>query len=199
MILAISPFSNFFTFTIQKSDGGTLSSINLENIKESYLVFEDGENLIKIESLISKDREGLNEGVISFLISQTDARKIRKFTSKNYVITILEQRIDGVLDESPIYEGTWILYEKRAENSYNIRNAKLTTQLNSLTEKLNLLNSNIEQLKNENALIQTETLTVRETNSSLQATLNQRESELAKILASPNNRGANTSPTNTLN
>jgi hypothetical protein len=197
MILAISPFSNFFTFTIQKDDGGTLSSINLENIKESYLVFEDSGNLVKIESLISKGREGLNEGIISFLISQTDARRIIKFKSRNYVVTILEQRIDGVLDESPIYEGTWILYERRAENAYNIQNVKLTTQLNDLTKKLNLLNTNIEQLKNENASIQGEILTVRETNSGLQATLNQRESELAKILASPNNKGANTSPTNT--
>ena len=98
MILAISPFSNFFTFTIQKSDGGTLSSINLENIKQAYLVFEDGQNIVKVESLISKSREGLNEGVVSFLIEQTDARRIRKFNTRNYVLTILEQRIDGVLD-----------------------------------------------------------------------------------------------------
>ena len=199
MILAISPFSNFFTFTIQKSDGGTLSSINLENIKQAYLVFEDGQNIVKVESLILKSREGLNEGVVSFLIEQTDARRIRKFNTRNYVLTILEQRIDGVLDESPIYENSWILYERKAENSYIAKNIKLTTQINELTVKLNALNTNIEQLKNENSSIQSETLTVREKNSGLQATLNQRESELAKLLASPNNKGANASTNASIN
>ena len=199
MILAISPFFNFFTFTIQKSDGGTLSSINLENIKQAYLVFEDGQNIVKVESLILKSREGLNEGVVSFLIEQTDARRIRKFNTRNYVLTILEQRIDGVLDESPIYENSWILYEKKAENGYIAKNVKLTTQINELTVKLNVLNTNIEQLKNENSSIQSETLTVREKNSGLQATLNQRESELAKLLASPNNKGANASTNASIN
>jgi hypothetical protein len=192
MILAISPFSNFFTFTLQKSDGGILSTVNLENIKESYLVFEDTTGSpVRIPSLISKGREGLNEGIVSFLISQTDARRIRNFSNTKYTLTILEQRIDGIVDESPVYEDSWILYEKKAEIAYNQTNTDLTSKNTVLIGKTDALKNNLQQLKDQNSASQSELLTVRQTNSQLEATLLQREAELAKLLASPRQNTSN--------
>lgn len=196
MILAISPFSNFFTFTVQKNDGGVLSTVNLENIKESYLVFENVKgDPVRISSLISKERKGLNEGVISFLISQNDARRIRSFTNTKYTLTILEQRIDDVIEESPIYEDSWILYEKKAETAYNLADLNLTNKNIVITGKIDSLENNLNQIKNQNSEIQNEILNARQTNSQLEATLLQKEAELAKLIASPGN--TNTSVTDT--
>jgi len=194
MILAISPFSNFFTFTLQKNDGGILSTVNLENIKEAYLVFEDTSgNPVRVSSLISKGREGLNEGIVSFLISQNDARRIRSFSNTKYTLTILEQRLDGVIDESPVYEDSWILYEKKAEIEYNSSLSSLTTKNQDLTVKINTLKVDLQQIKDQNSSAQTQLIGVRETNSQLQATLIQKEAELAKLLASPVQNKSNVS------
>ncbi len=199
MILAISPFSNFFTFTLQKNDGGILSTVNLENIKEAYLVFEDATgNPVRVSSLISKGREGLNEGIVSFLISQNDARRIRSFTNTKYTLTILEQRLDGVIDESPVYEDSWILYEKKAETAYNSSLSSLTTKNQDLTVKINTLKADLQQIKDQNSSAQTQLIGVRETNSQLQATLNQKEAELAKLLASPVQNTSNVSQNTSL-
>jgi hypothetical protein len=199
MILAISPFSNFFTFTLQKNDGGILSTVNLENIKEAYLVFEDTTgNPVRVSSLISKGREGLNEGIVSFLISQNDARRIRSFTNTKYTLTVLEQRLDGVIDESPVYEDSWILYEKKAEVAYNSSLSSLTTKNQDLVVKINALKADLQQIKDQNSSAQTQLIGVRETNSQLQATLNQKEAELAKLLASPVQNTSNVSQNTSL-
>jgi len=180
--LEISPFTNYYMFTIYKeSDDEKVDNhipLNLTNLGTIYLSFISGETKIRVPNYTDADNVDMANGEVVFRIGESEAGRILALTNKTFYISSAITDGKTSSDETVLYSGSWSEYSAAMRSS--------------LTETIQSLNDTINDLRNQLA-IETETWTVKlddaeneiETlkaeNESLSAQIIELENRLAEI------------------
>jgi len=156
--IGISPFDNFFIFTLTGERNGQDIPLDLSDNQEIYINFYDKKNEIKVSSSFD-DSINPKKGEILFKIKTTDSRKILELSKNTYYITTKKSSITGESDESVLYTGKFYEYDKLPDrtleyklesllNKYNTETKDLTTKLSAeikINKELNLENKSLEK------------------------------------------------------
>ena len=160
-MIRISPFDDFFLFTIYDDVDGEDTPIDLSNVGNLFLNFIGSADEIDIKNHTQVEEVDLAQGEVLFRITRSDSKKILALDNNNfYVSTKMVDPIDGsVSDESILYQGIWLavddanrtsltseLEETRAEYSIEL------ARLNAKNEEFKTLNAQLIQLSNDDKI-----------------------------------------------
>jgi hypothetical protein len=169
-MIRISPFDDYFLFTLYDEIDGEDKPIDLSNVGTLYLNFLGDTDDIDIKNHTQVDEVDLAQGEVLFRITRSDSKKILALNNNNfYISTKMIDPDDGsTSDESVLYQGIWLsvddanritltsqIEEQRLE--YSIELAKLQTEIEALKiENAELVSSaeeddlTIQALQNSN-------------------------------------------------
>lgn len=183
--ILISPFDNFFLFTIESQVNGVRAATDLSVYREAYLTFKDSEEYaVRIKSSPLFGQESAKQGELPFTMLSYDAKQVRKLKQRSFIISVARDYPDGTSDETVIYTGSWSLFEQSAELEYNRIeigiNATIqadATRIEQLTGERTLLLSEIAALEEAVAAAEIE-------KSSLETTLYANLAKLSSLKTS---------------
>lgn len=142
--ILLSPFDNFFLFTIESELNGLRVATDLSVYREAYLTFKDNESYaVRVKSSSLFETEEAKRGEVNFVVLSYDALQIRKIKSKNFLISVIRDYPNDNSDETVIFSGTWDLFEKSAENNYN----RVASSQNVLIQENNIKIASLEAEK----------------------------------------------------
>lgn len=170
-VIKISPFDDYFIFTLYDEIDGVDSPIDLSNVGTIYMVFIGKTDEIRIPNYTNVQDIDLSAGQVLFRIDGDDAKKILALDNKNFYISTMMTDPDGVSDESVLYTGTFLSFTDAAKVSLTqqLEDARIeySKQLASLQANVDRLNQDISQ---KDSLIAEQTAvieTLRESNQNL--------------------------------
>lgn len=150
--IRISPFDDYFIFTLYDEIDGADSPIDLSNVGTIYMVFIGKNDEIRIPNYTNVQDIDLSSGQVLFKISKNESQKILALSSRNFYISTMMTDPDGDSDESVIYTGTFMSFEESAKVSLTqqLEDARLeyTKELARLQETISDLNQDIFQKEN---------------------------------------------------
>jgi hypothetical protein len=168
-VIRISPFDDYFLFTLYEDTGGEDTPIDLSNVGVVYLSFIADSDEIRIPYYTNVEDLDLSQGQVLFRISAEDSKKILKLNNDNFYISTRGVSPEGdVSDESVLYTGKFLSLTAAARESltaqiqglqlqYSRDQAVLQTQLAAVTKERDGLaqlvadqNTTIQALKNSN-------------------------------------------------
>jgi hypothetical protein len=168
-VIRISPFDDYFLFTLYEDTDGEDTPIDLSNVGVVYLSFIGGSDEIRIPYYTNVEDLDLSQGQVLFRISAEDSKKILKLNNDNFYISTRGVSPEGdVSDESVLYTGKFLSLTAAARESltaqiqdlqlqYSRDTAVLQTQLAAITKERDGLaqlvadqNTTIQALKNSN-------------------------------------------------
>jgi hypothetical protein len=168
-VIRISPFDDYFLFTLYEDTGGEDTPIDLSNVGVVYLSFIADSDEIRIPYYTNVEDLDLSQGQVLFRISAEDSKKILKLNNDNFYISTRGVSPEGdVSDESVLYTGKFLSLTAAARESltaqiqdlqlqYSRDQAVLQTQLAAVTKERDGLaqlvadqNITIQALKNSN-------------------------------------------------
>lgn len=144
-MIRISPFDDYFLFTLYDEVDGEDKPIDLSNVGTLYLNFLGDTDDIDIKNHTQVDEVDLAQGEVLFRITRSDSKKILALNNNNfYISTKMIDPDDGsTSDESVLYQGIWLavddanritltsqIEEQRLE--YSIELAKLQAEIEAL-------------------------------------------------------------------
>lgn len=188
--LEISPFDNYYMFTIYRESGDETADdsipLNLTNLGGLYLTFGEGDGEIRIENYKNAEDVDMVNGQVVFRIPKTDAKKILALSSNVFYISSMITDGKTASDETVLYTGTWVDYATGMGVSLTSTITSLKNTIRELEAKLDntLAESNlkIEELLNEiealNRTIESQSLTIRE----LQETIDTYNSDVVEYI-----------------
>ena len=160
-MIRISPFDDFFLFTIYEDVNGEDTPIDLSNVENLFLNFIGTNDEIDINNHTQVEEVDLAQGEVLFRITRSDSKKILALDNNNfYVSTKMIDPSDGsVSDESILYQGIWLAVDDANRTSltsqledtrteYSIELARLSLQ----NEELKKDNEQLIQLSNDDQL-----------------------------------------------
>jgi hypothetical protein len=183
--ILVSPFDNFFLFTIESQMNGMRVATDLSVYREAYLTFKDNEEYaVRTKSSPLFGKDSAKQGEVDFTVLSYDAQQARKIKQKSFLISVIRDYPDGTSDETVIYTGTWDLFEKSAELEY-------ATASVGIEEKIQANITNIEALTAEKVTLEAEIAALEEIiaskeaeKSSLETTLNANLAKLSSLKTS---------------
>ena len=156
--IRITPFDDYYLFTIYDEVQGEDTPIDLSNVGDLYLNFIGENDDIDIKNHTQVAEVDLARGEVLFRITRDDSKKILALDNNNfYISTKMIDPSDGsTSDESVLYQGLWLavddanrislqsqIEEQRLE--YTIELARLKDELDAVkAENANLLNGAAE-------------------------------------------------------
>jgi hypothetical protein len=150
--IRISPFDDYFIFTLYDEIDGVDSPIDLSNVGTIFMVFIGKSDEIRIPNYTNVQDVDLSTGQVLFRIDKDNSQKILALTSRNFYISTMMTDPDGSSDESVIYTGTFLSFEEAAKASLTQQledsRIEFSKQLASLQLTINLLNQEISQKNN---------------------------------------------------
>ena len=168
--IRISPFDDFFLFTLFDEIENEDTPIDLSNVGNIFINFIGTNDEIDIKNHTQVAEVDLSKGQVLFRITRSDSKKILALDNNNfYISTKMIDPTDGsISDESVLYQGLWLavgdanrttltsqIEEQRLE--YSIELAKLQAENQALKkENSELVNSaqedtlTIQALQNSN-------------------------------------------------
>jgi hypothetical protein len=148
--IGISPFDDYYLFTIYKEVDGEDLAIDLSKLGSLYLNFYGENEEIKIINYDNVQDIDLSQGQVLFKVSKENGKKILKF--KNNIFYISNRLVidDQISDESVIYSGKFYPFNE-------LPTIKNTDLVKKITNEANI---NINTLNKVNGLYKTE-LTVK--------------------------------------
>jgi hypothetical protein len=168
-VIRISPFDDYFLFTLYEDTGGEDTPIDLSNVGVVYLSFIGDSDEIRIPYYTNVEDLDLSQGQVLFRISAEDSKKILKLNNDNFYISTRGVSPEGdVSDESVLYTGKFLSLTAAARESltaqiqdlqlqYSRDTVVLQTQLAATTKERDGLaqlvadqNTTIQALKNSN-------------------------------------------------
>jgi len=169
--IRISPFDDYFIFTLYDEIDGVDSPIDLSNVGTIFMVFIGKNDEIRIPNYTNVQDVDLSSGQVLFRISKNESQKILALNSRNFYISTVMVDPDGNSDESALYTGTFLSFEESAKVSLSqqLEDARLeySKQLASLQATVDRLNQDIFQKNNliaeQTAVIET----LKESNQNL--------------------------------
>jgi hypothetical protein len=148
-VIRISPFDDYFIFTLYDEIDGVDSPIDLSNVGTVYMVFIGNNDEIRIPNYINVQDINMSGGQVLFRIGKDDSQKILALDNRNFYISTMMIDPDGTSDESVVYTGTFLSFEESAKVSISkqLEDARLdfSKQLTVLQSTINDLNLDISR------------------------------------------------------
>lgn len=182
--IRISPFDDYFLFTIFDEIDGENKPIDLSNAGRLYLTFADDKDEIRIPNYTNVQDIDMSSGQVLFRISKDESKKILALSNRNFYVSSVF--IDGLgqSDESIIYTGNFLKINESAKVSLDkqIQDTQLlyTKEVSSLQADINKLNSDI---RDRDTLIAEQEVLIRSLKETIQG-LTDQVSEFNKKLPS---------------
>jgi hypothetical protein len=182
-VIRISPFDDYFIFTIYDEIGNEDTPVDLSNVGSIFLSFIGSKDEIVIKNHTQVEEVDLSQGEVLFKITKSDSKKILALDNNNFYVStqMLSETDDSVSDESILYQGIWLSFEDSTRISltsqieeqrleYTIELAKLKDANTLLTEEnsalvisaggdtlsIQTLQASNEELTNEIAVLTSE-------------------------------------------
>jgi len=169
-MIRISPFDDYFLFTLYDEVDGEDKPIDLSNVGTLYLNFLGDTDDIDIKNHTQVDEVDLSQGEVLFRITRSDSKKILALTNNNFYIStkMIDPQDGSTSDESVLYQGIWLAVDdanritltsqiEKQRLEYSIELAKLQAENEALKkENAELVNSaeedtlTIQTLQNSN-------------------------------------------------
>lgn len=168
-VIRISPFDDYFLFTLFDDINGDASPIDLSNVGNIYISFIGEKDEIRIKNFTNVDEINASQGEVLFRISKDESKRILNLDNRNfYISSKMIAENDSESDESVIYTGKFLTIVESAKESLTSqldtlrieyskelaslekRIEQLTTDNNNLNQTINDLNTTITALKNNN-------------------------------------------------
>jgi hypothetical protein len=150
--IRISPFDDYFIFTLYDEIDGVDSPIDLSNVGTIYMVFIGRNDEIRIPNYTNVQDIDMSAGQVLFRIGKDDGAKILALDNKNFYISTMMVDPDGRSDESIIYTGTFLAFDEAAKASATEELERIrveySRQLAGLQANIDLLNADIEKKDN---------------------------------------------------
>ena len=150
--IALSPFDDFFLFTVYSEEDNTDIPMDLTSVGSVYLNFINGDEEIKIKNYENADGIDMSRGQVLFKITKSQARKILSFSNNNFYISAKHQRGSDQSDETVLYVGKFYdmlsYQENLLRNEYQNYKSSSEIKIGSLQTGLDTsskLNSELQQ------------------------------------------------------
>jgi hypothetical protein len=183
--ILISPFDNFFLFTIQSQVNSVRAATDLSIYREAFLTFKDNEEYaVRVKSDPLFGQEFAKQGELPFKMLSYDAQQARKLKQRNFIISVIRDYPDGTSDETVIYTGTWSLFELSAEIEYNDLSKVINVTVQNNTTKIEQLTGERTALLAEIAALEEIVAAEEAEKSSLETTLNANLAKLSSLRTS---------------
>jgi|TARA_R100000900_G_scaffold34235_3_gene27829 cell division protein FtsB len=201
--IRITPFDDFYLFTLFDEIDGEDTPIDLSNVGSLFLNFIGDTDDIDIKNHTQVEEVDLSQGEVLFRITRSNSKKILALNNNNfYISTKMVDPTDGsTSDESVIYQGLWLaasdanrisltsqIEEQRLE--YSIELAKLQAEITDLKAQIaELVNSaaeddvTIEALRNSNEELTNEVAELSKDLKSTTVELINKRAKLAQEMA----------------
>jgi len=153
-MIRISPFDDYFLFTLYDEIDGEDKPIDLSNVGSLYLNFLGDTDDIDIKNHTQVAEVDLSQGEVLFRITRSDSKKILALTNNNfYISTRMTDPADGsTSDESVLYQGVWLAVDdaNRTTLTSQIEEQRIeySIELAKLQEEITRLNAEIAELLN---------------------------------------------------
>ena len=135
--IRISPFDDYFLFTLYDEKDGENTPIDLSNVGTLFISFIGNNDEIKIPNYTNVEDIDMSAGQVLFRISKENGKKILSLDNKNFYISTAMVSQDGTeSDESVVYTGTFSKLTDEAKKS-------LTSQMDAIAEEYSILSSSI--------------------------------------------------------
>lgn len=147
--IRISPFDDYFMFTLYDERDGEDTPIDLSNVGNVYMSFIGDNDEIRIKNYTNVEDIDMSTGQVLFRISKDNSKKILNLNNRNfYISTKMIAENGSESDESVLYTGTFSTITEDAQQS-------LTSQINALrlqyAKELAILQEQVSTLTSENA------------------------------------------------
>lgn len=148
-VIKISPFDDYFIFTIFDETDGVNTPIDLSNVGTLYMVFISEKDEIRIPNYTNVQNVDMASGQVLFRIDSNDAKKILALKNRNFYISTMMSDPDGESDESVLYTGTFLSFteEPKVSLSAQLEQARLqySKEIASLQDQVAKLTADIKQ------------------------------------------------------
>jgi len=152
--IRISPFDDYFLFTLYDDVDGEDTPIDLSNVGNIFMNFIGTTDEIDIKNHTQVEEVDLSQGQVLFRITRSDSKKILALNNNNfYISTKMIDETDGsISDESVVYQGIWLAFDDASRISLN---SQIEEQRIEYSIQLGNLQDENMQLKEDNAFLVT--------------------------------------------
>jgi cell division protein FtsB len=180
-VIKISPFDDYFIFTLFDEINGEDKPIDLSNVGSLYISFIGENDEIRIPYYINVQNIDMSQGQVLFRISKDNSKKILALDNDNFYISSQMMSPDGsVSDETVLYTGKFKALDKEVQEA-------LTTKLENAAliyaKDLAALNDQISKLQQENTSLKSTNDQLNLTIQQLRSSNQQLSNELANVSA----------------
>jgi hypothetical protein len=145
-VIRISPFDDYFLFTLYDEIEGVDSPIDLINVGTIFMVFMGKNDEIRIPNFTNVKDIDMSNGQVLFRIGKDDSQKILALDNRNFYISTMMTDGEGKSDESVLYTGKFLSFQEAADAS--VQNQLDLTQL-EYSKELAKMQEDISNLNNE--------------------------------------------------
>ena len=144
-MIRISPFDDYFLFTIYDEVDGEDTPIDLINVGNIFINFIGTSDEINIKNHTQVEDIDLSKGEVLFRITKSDSKKILALDNNNFYIStkMIDDADDSVSDESVLYQGTWL----------SVGDANRTTLTSQIEEQRLEYSIQLAKLQEENDVL----------------------------------------------
>tara|TARA_R110002153_G_scaffold11196_14_gene43257 strand:+ start:2453 stop:3355 length:903 start_codon:yes stop_codon:yes gene_type:complete len=153
--IRISPFDDYFLFTLYDEVDGEDTPIDLSNVGSIFMNFIGTSDEIDIKNHTQVEEVDLSQGQVLFRITRSDSKKVLALDNNNfYISTKMVNPDDGsISDESVLYQGIWLAFDTASRTTLT---SQIEEQRLQYSIELAKLQSTNEELRQKNTILTTE-------------------------------------------
>jgi hypothetical protein len=152
--IRISPFDDYFLFTLYDDVDGEDTPIDLSNVGNIFINFIGTTDEIDIKNHTQVEEVDLSQGQVLFRITRSDSKKILALNNNNFYIStkMIDESDGSISDESVVYQGIWLAFDDASRISLN---SQIEEQRIEYSIQLGNLQDENTKLKEDNAFLVT--------------------------------------------
>ena len=152
--IRISPFDDYFLFTLYDEVDGEPTPIDLSNVGNIFINFIGNADEIDIKNHTQVEEVDLSQGQVLFRITRSDSKKILALDNNNFYIStkMIDESDGSISDESVVYQGIWLAFDDASRISLN---SQIEEQRIEYSIQLGNLQDENTKLKEDNAFLVT--------------------------------------------
>tara|TARA_R110000796_G_scaffold27364_5_gene75559 strand:+ start:462 stop:1277 length:816 start_codon:yes stop_codon:yes gene_type:complete len=160
--MRISPFDDYFLFTVFDEIDNEDTPIDLSNVGNIYISFIGTNDEIVVKNHTQVEEADLSQGEVLFRITKSDSKKILALNNNNFYIStkMVSTEDDSISDESILYQGTWLAFDAASKltltSQIEEQRLEYSIELAKLKDKNAVLiasNDELLKLTGENTLV----------------------------------------------
>ena len=153
--IRISPFDDYFLFTLYDEVDGEDTPIDLSNVGSIFMNFIGTSDEIDIKNHTQVEEVDLSQGQVLFRITRSDSKKVLALDNNNfYISTKMVNPDDGsISDESVLYQGVWLAFDTASRTTLT---SQIEEQRLLYSIELAKLQSTNKELRQKNTILTTE-------------------------------------------